>query len=161
MKQAHLSLGYNKASCTSNVISSSSTRKVHLPSATLMMTLEVFMNGHPRIKGIKTSLISMMIKSTGMMNLPTHTGMFSTIPRGNLMEWSASYIVKCVDFIATFPILFSKDNGIRLMLDLRSRNVLPTDRFPIDIGIVKLSGSPSFFGFSKMALQSSSRVTMP
>ena len=77
------------------------------------------------------------------------------------MEGSASCIIMRVGFVATFLILFSKDNGIRLMLDPRSRNVLPTDRFPIDIGIVKLPGSLSFFGFSKMALQSSSRVTMP
>ena len=68
------------------------------------------------------------------------------------MEGSASCIIMRVGFVATFLILFSKDNGIRLMLDPRSRNVLPTDRFPIDIGIVKLPGSLSFFGFSKMAL---------
>ena len=77
------------------------------------------------------------------------------------MELSASCIVMHVDFIATFPILFSRDNGIRLMLDPRSRNALPNDKFTIDIGIVKLLGSPSFFGFSKMAFQSSSRVTTP
>ena len=61
------------------------------------------------------------------------------------MERSASCIVMYVGFIATFPILFSGDNDIRLMLDLRSRNALPIDRFPIDIGMVKLLGSPSFF----------------
>ena len=47
------------------------------------------------------------------------------------------------------------------MLDPRSRNALLTDRFPIDIGIVKLLGSPSFFGFSNLAPQSSSRVITP
>jgi len=161
LKQAPLSLGCFIASCTSNV-TSSPIRKVHLPFTTLVMTLAVFMNGLPRIKGIEaSSFISMMTKSTCMVNLPTRTGMFFTIPRGKLMEHSASCIIKHVGFLATFLILFSRDNGIRLMLYPRSRNDIPIDRFPIDIGIVKLLGSPSFFGFSKMALQSSLRVTTP
>ena len=132
----------------------------HLPSATLMTTLAVFVNGLPRIKGtMMSSLISMMTKSTCMVNLPTHTSMLSNIPRGNLVERSASCIIIRVGFIATFPILFSRDNGIWLILDPRLRNTLPNDRFPIDIGIIKLPGPPSFFGFSKMALQSSLRVS--
>ena len=111
LKRAPLSLWCFKASCTSNVISLSSTHKIHFPFVTLTTILATFMNGLPRIKGTLTpSFISMMTKSTGMVNLPTHIGMFSTIPRGNLMERSASCIIMCVSFIATFPILFSKDN---------------------------------------------------
>ena len=61
-------------------------------------------------------MISMIAKSTSMVNLLTCTSMLSTIPRGNLMEQSDSCIIMCVDFIATFPILFSRDNVISVMV---------------------------------------------
>jgi len=60
------------------------------------------------------------------------------------MKQFASCIIIRVGSIASFQILFSKDNDIRLMLDPRSRNALPTVRFPMEIGIVKLLRAPSF-----------------
>jgi len=81
LKHSFASLGCFIASKTSKLTSSSYAHTLSFPLSTSIMTLAVFMNGLPKIKGtLASSSISITTKSTGNRNLSTFTIISSTIP---------------------------------------------------------------------------------
>ena len=123
------------------------------PPSTSMITLAVFMNSHPRMKGTSiSSSISSITKSTGKVILSTYTSTFSTTPYGHLINRSTSCKVILVRLTLMPLILFSIDKGIKLMLSPKSINAFP---IPILQGIVKPLGYLNFGGsiFWMIALQ--------
>jgi hypothetical protein len=70
-----------------------------LSSLMSAITPTILRNGHPRMIGtFLSSSISITTKSPSTKNFPTYIGMSSTIPKGNLIEAFASWIVILIGF---------------------------------------------------------------
>lgn len=104
-----------------------------------------------RLNMIGTSLSSSqsnIIKFTGKTNLSTFTKTSSIFLTGWVIDLSTYCKVIVVGLPSPIPNCLITENGIKLMLVLRSHNVLPTFCPSIEHGVVKLHGSLSFGGIS-------------
>ena len=155
------SAGYLIASNTLKLTSSSCTLTLSFPLSTFMITLVVFINGLPKIKGTSTSS-SMSLTTNKEKILSTLINKSSTIPCGCLTDLSTNYRVIHMGCSFISSIFFSMDKGIRFMLAPKSSSVFPIVKSPIATGIVKLPGSLNFWGrvLWMIALQLASNSTI-
>ncbi|GJS77458.1 hypothetical protein Tco_0727339 [Tanacetum coccineum] len=93
-----------------------------------------------------SSSISRIMKSTGKVNFPTLTSMFSTIQKGYCKDRSTNLTLILVDLKVLKDNFAYKKYGIRLMLAPRSAKALQEKVLLKVHGIRKLSGSLSLGG---------------
>ena len=147
IKHTSLSAGCRTTLNTLNLTSSSYTLNFNSPFCTSIIDQPVARNGLPSKMGISlSSSIFSTMKSVGKINLATFTSTSSITLRGCFNDLSASYRVTVVGLASPNPSSLKMDKGMRLILAPKSHKARSKIEFFIIHGIVKLSGSFSFYG---------------